>query len=494
MATLTTNELFRVLAPTCFFKGQTTNFHGIAGHSSQAAPGMVFFALPSKRRGQEGFIELALHKGATAIVAPESVVLKKQSTFSHITFFGVKDIRLALAETAQMLFPEAPGFLAAVTGTNGKTSIAQFTQQLWALTDHNAVSLGTLGLQGMNYEHLPPSLTTPEPLDLYPLLDEAYHQGMTHAVLEASSHGLHQRRLDGLRFQVGCFSNFSQDHLDYHLNLRTYWLAKMRLFKELMKPGGTAIINASLPYPYDLSEACKKKNLTCWTYGVEGNDVKVTHVEHTEAGQNVEAVFFDQKESFFLPLQGRFQLENALAAILIVHASGVALRNVLAQTEKLKGVQGRLEYVGMTPKGGCVYVDYAHTPDALRVVLENLRSHVKGNLLLVFGCGGDRDTSKRIHMGEVAERGADHVIVTDDNPRLEEPDKIRADILKGAPHAQSIGERSEAISTAIQKLGKDDTLLIAGKGHERFQIIGTRHLPFNDKHIALKIIRQLKAS
>jgi UDP-N-acetylmuramyl-tripeptide synthetase len=494
MATLTTNELFRVLKPACFFKGQTTSFHGVADHSSQAAPGMVFFALPSKRRGPEGFIELALHKGATAVVAPDSVVLKKQSTFSHITFFGVKDIRLALAETAKMLFPEAPEFLAAVTGTNGKTSIAQITQQLWALTNHSAISLGTLGLQGMNYDHLPPSLTTPEPLDLYPLLDEAYHQGVTHCVLEASSHGLHQRRLDGLTFQVGCFSSFSQDHLDYHLNLRTYWLAKMRLFKELLKTGGTAIVNTSLPYPYDVSEACKKKNLTCWTYGLEEGDVKVKNVQHTREGQNVEAIFFDQSVSFFLPLQGRFQLENVLASILIVHASGVPLSDILAQIEHLKAVQGRLEYVGTTPKGGHVYVDYAHTPDALKVVLDSLRPQTQGNLWLVFGCGGDRDTGKRTQMGEIAAKGADHVIVTDDNPRLEDPEKIRGDVLKGVPQAQSIAERSEAITTAIQKLDKDDTLLIAGKGHERFQIIGTRHLPFNDKHIALKVIRQLKAS
>ena len=492
--TLTTNELFRVLKPTCFFKGQTTNFHGVADHSSQAAPGMIFFALPSKRRGPDGFIDLALHKGATAIVAPDVVVLKKQSTFSHITFFGVKDIRLALAETAHMLFPKAPPFLAAVTGTNGKTSIAQFAQQLWSLAGHKAISLGTLGLQGMDHVHMPPTLTTPEPLDLYPLLDEAQHEGVTHGVLEASSHGLHQRRLDGLCFDVGCFSNFSQDHLDYHLNLRTYWLAKMRLFKELLKTQGTAILNVGLPYPYDLSEVCKKKNLTCWTYGFDEGNFRIKNVRHTNEGQDVEALFFDQPISFFFPLQGRFQLENLLAALLIVHASGVSLEELATQTSNLKHIHGRLEYVGTTPSGGTVYVDYAHTPDALKVVLENLKPQTEKSLWLVFGCGGDRDSGKRVQMGEIAAQWANHVIVTDDNPRLEDPEKIRLDILKGAPQAQSIAERSEAITTAIQGLQKGDVLLIAGKGHERFQVIGTRHLPFSDKHIALKVLRQLKAS
>ncbi len=494
MTTLTTELLFRTLRPSCFFKGQTTNFHGITDHSSQAGPGIVFFALPSKQRGPEGFIDLALHKGVTAIVAPEAVVMKKQTIFSHITFFGVKDIRLALAETAHLLFPKTPDFMAGITGTNGKTSIANFTHQLWQSLGKKSISLGTLGLKGMDYLPLSPTHTTPEPLDLYPLLDEAAGHGITHCALEASSHGIHQRRLDGIKFNVGVFSNFSQDHLDYHLNLRTYWLAKVRLFKELIAHQGTAISHINLPHPYDLAEACRKNSLTHWTYGIDDGDVKVNKITCLPEGQKVEATFLGQPLTFSFPLIGRFQLENLIASLLIVHASGVPLEELIPHTQNITPVEGRLEYVGTTPSGGSIYIDYAHTPGALETALKDLRAHTKKSLFVVFGCGGDRDQSKRSQMGNIAHTLADHVIITDDNPRQENPDHIRNDILKGAPDAHSIPGRDEAISVAIDKLKEGDVLVIAGKGHERFQVVGTRSLPFNDKHAALRKLKQLKAS
>lgn len=496
MVQLTTDDLFRILQPTSFFRGQTTQFHGIACHSAQASPGIVFFALPSKKKGPEGFIDISLHKGVTAIVAHEDIVMEKRAIFSHVTFFGVPNIRLALTKAAHFLFPRTPPFLAAVTGTNGKTSIVNFTRQLLQKLGHKAMSIGTLGVTGIqdardDYPLAP--LTTLEPLELYPLLNSATSEGITHAIMEASSHGLHQRRLDGLKFHVGVFSNFSHDHLDYHLNLRTYWLNKTRLFKELMHVEGIAIFHTSLMHSHELSEICRRNGLTHWTYGPEGDAFiqKITCKDHR---QDVTFVAFEKKYQFTLPLLGAFQAENALAALLTVHASGVPIKDILPFMAHLQTAPGRLEHLGSAPNGGDVYVDYAHTPDALETLLKHTRENLEGELYVIFGCGGDRDTTKRARMGEIAAQFAHHVVVTDDNPRMEDPASIRRTIMQGAPKATDFPGRAEAITHTIAHLKKGDRLVIAGKGHECYQIIGHHSLPLSDKNVALKAMRKQEAS
>ncbi|MGB0919283.1 MAG: UDP-N-acetylmuramoyl-L-alanyl-D-glutamate--2,6-diaminopimelate ligase [Holosporaceae bacterium] len=494
MTTLSIETLFEILQPTCFFRGQTTLFEGLTDHSSHARPGLIFFALPSSKRGAEGFIDLALHKGATAIVAPEAVVLKKRLVFSHITFFGVKEIRYSLSKISGALHPERPSFMAAVTGTNGKTSIANLALQLWQHLGKKAASLGTLGLQGVDVEAPQSSLTTMEPLAFYPLLSAIAKKGISHCVLEASSHGLDQRRLDDIAFHAGVFSSFSRDHLDYHGNMRTYWLSKARLFKELVVENGIAILNDNLSYPYELAEACRRRNLRMWFYGFDKGDFRIKDLKVTPRGQEVLATCFGKEISFAVPLIGRFQAANVMAAILLVHASGVDIADILKVTPLLKSTPGRLEYVGASPKGGHVYLDYAHTPDALEIMLQHMRPHTKKRLFVLFGCGGDRDKGKRSLMGAVATTYADEVIVTDDNPRYEDPSEIRQNILKGAQGAREIAERADAILTAVSELEKDDVLVIAGKGHETLQWIGSHSVPFSDQQVALRAIKQLQSA
>ena len=494
MTTLSIETLFDILKPTCFFRGQTTRFEGLTDHSSHARPGLIFFALPSAKRGEEGFIDLALHKGATGIVALESVVLQKYRVFSHITFFGVQDIRHSLSKISGALHPERPSFMAAVTGTNGKTSVVNFTHQILQHCGKQSSALGTLGLSGAKTQLKLSNLTTPEPLTLYPLLDDLKKQGKTHCVLEASSHALDQHRLDDIVFNVGVFTSFSRDHIDYHGNMRTYWLAKARLFKDLVVEEGIAILSNNLSYPHEIAEACRRRRLKTWLYGFKEGDFYIKNINPTPKGQDVEAVFFKKSIAFSVPLVGQFQVENVMAAMLVAYASGVDLDAILKVVPCLKPAHGRLEHIGQSPKGGHIYLDYAHTPDALEVMLKDLRAHTKKRLCVLFGCGGDRDKGKRSMMGAVATQHADHVIITDDNPRYEDPADIRQDILKGCDKAVEIEDRADAIITAVEMLEHNDVLVIAGKGHETMQYVGSRSMPFSDQQVVLKALKQLQSA
>ncbi len=488
--------LIKKLAPVHVFLGQNPVFFNITMHSAQASPNGLFFAIPGHRVKGFDFIADALKQGVSGIVVEERLFFKARELFPEVTCVGVSDVSFAFAQAASLFFPQKPAFLAAVTGTNGKTSVAHFTRTLWGKLQKKAASFGTLGLclEGLTLEvsqKFHENLTTPDPLVLSSSLDFLTSKGLQNCILEASSHGLDQKRLHGLKFQVGAFTSFSQDHLDYHPSLSDYWEAKTTLFKDLLTPGGTALLNGQLPHVETLESLCREKKINVWRYGQDGREITLLNLTADAACQQITFRFLGDEITLRLPFTGLFQAENFLAAFSIVFLSGVPVPDILKAAESLTPPPGRLEYIGRTEKGGDIYVDFAHTPDALQIVLTHLRSHTPGKIHLVFGCGGDRDQEKRLQMGKVASLLADYVIVTDDNPRTESPGHIRSQIMQGCPKAEEIEDRRAAIQKGIQKLEAGDFLLIAGKGHEAHQIIGNQIKDFDDRAIARQLIANL---
>ncbi len=396
----------------------------------------------------------------------------------RITFVSVKNARRTLALAAAKIFPRQPQTIAAVTGTSGKTSVAAFTRQIWSALGHPAASIGTIGVVSPKGEHYG-SLTTPDPVDLHRTLDQLTGEGVTHLALEASSHGLDQHRLDGVRVAAGAFTNLSRDHLDYHPTIEAYFAAKLRLFEDLIVPGGTAVIGVDDCYAGQVVEAAKKRGLKIIAVGEHGDDIKLAGGAIEGFAQIITIAHGGRTYKVKLPLVGAFQVQNAAIAAGLAIATGSEPARVFAALEKLSGAKGRLELAG-TYNGAPVFIDYAHKPDALKKALESLRPYARGKLTVVFGAGGDRDTGKRPIMGRIAAENADRVIVTDDNPRSESPAAIRSAILAEARGAVEIGDRAEAIRRAIADLKGGDVLLIAGKGHETGQIIGDRVVPFSD--------------
>ncbi|MFL5044192.1 MAG: UDP-N-acetylmuramoyl-L-alanyl-D-glutamate--2,6-diaminopimelate ligase, partial [Xanthobacteraceae bacterium] len=390
----------------------------------------------------------------------------------------VRNARRALALAAARLHPRQPGTVAAVTGTSGKTSVAAFTRQIWQALGHPAASIGTVGIvspQGETYG----SLTTPDPVELHRTLDALAGQGVTHLAMEASSHGLDQHRLDGVRIAVGGFTNLSRDHLDYHATFDAYVAAKLRLFQELLEPGAAAVIAMDQDEALAFAESAAQRGLRVMTVGRRGSGICALKSAIDGYAQKLTLAHEGRKYHIRLPLVGAFQVENALVAAGLAIATDSDPADVFAALEGLKGAKGRLELVG-DKNGAPIFVDYAHKPDALAKALEALRPYVRRRLTVVFGCGGDRDRGKRPMMGAIAVDKADRVIVTDDNPRSENPAAIRAAILAAAPGAIEIGDRGAAIRQAVTDLEQGDVLLIAGKGHESGQIVGDRVLPFTD--------------
>ena len=390
----------------------------------------------------------------------------------------VKNARRALALAAANFFPRQPGTIAAVTGTSGKTSVAAFTRQIWAALGLQAASIGTIGVVSPRGEKYG-SLTTPDPVELHRTLDQLAGEGVTHLALEASSHGLDQHRLDGVRIAAGAFTNLSRDHLDYHLTIEAYLAAKLRLFEELVAPNGTAVIDADDCYAGQVVEAARKRGLKIMTVGEHGDDIKLVGGALDGFAQVVTIAHGGREFKVKLPLVGAFQVQNAAVAAGLAIATGADPARVFAALEHLTGAKGRLELAG-SKNGAPIFIDYAHKPDALAKALAALRPYASGKLVVVFGAGGDRDAGKRPIMGRIAAENADRVIVTDDNPRSENPAAIRAAILAAAKGATEIGDRAEAIRAAIAELKAGDVLLIAGKGHETGQIIGDRIVPFSD--------------
>ncbi len=467
---------------------QDTEIRGLSADSRAVAAGYLFAALPGSRADGRAFIDQAVANGAVAVLAPEGTSLKGYD--SPVALITDANPRRRLAVMAARFYDRQPKTVATVTGTNGKTSVASFTRQIWQHLGHRAASLGTLGLEPPHPD-APASLTTPDPVELHRCLAALAGDGFEHLVMEASSHGLDQYRLDGVRVTAAAFTNLSRDHLDYHGDMDAYWAAKLRLFSDLLAADGTAVLNADLPVFGELRALCTKRGVRILTYGTAESDLRLMTQEPTTEGQRLRLDILGRAAKVNLPLAGTFQAHNALAALGLAIATGTEPDAALAAIAHLEGVSGRIEPVAGTPAGGQVFVDYAHTPDALETVLGALRPHTKGELFVVFGCGGDRDRGKRPMMGDIARRLADRVIVTDDNPRTEDPAAIRREILAAIPNAKEFSDRGEAIASAMAALGPGDVLVIAGKGHESGQIVGDRVLPFNDRDVARAVCQRM---
>ncbi len=448
---------------------------GLAVDSRAVKPGDVFFALGGSKTDGTRFIGAAIEAGAVAIVADHSHSVS-------VPVIVTSNPRRALALAAAAFYPRQPQTIAAVTGTSGKTSVAAFTRQLWDSLGHDAASLGTIGIVS-RHRNVYGSLTTPDPVALHRALDELAGEGVTHLALEASSHGLDQHRLDGVRIAAAAFTNLSRDHMDYHPTVEHYLAAKLRLFTDLAPEGAPAVIAADHEHSAAVIAAARARKLDVMTVGRHGEGIRLVEAAIDGFGQKMTVEYRGQTYRLRLPLVGEFQIENALvAAGLVIATSGNAAR-VFAALENLEGAKGRLELIGER-NGAPVFVDYAHKPDALMKALEALRPYAKKRLVVVFGAGGDRDAGKRPLMGAIAMQHADAVIVTDDNPRSEKPGAIRAEILAAAKGAKEIGDRAEAIRSAVASLQPGDVLLIAGKGHETGQIVGDKVLPFSDHEAA----------
>ena len=457
---------------------------GLTADSRAVKPGFLFAALPGQKAQGRDFIEAAVQAGAAAVLTDQAAPAN-----SPVPFVSTRNPRLALSRLAAAFYGAQPETVVAVTGTSGKTSTVQFARQLWAKSGARAASLGTLGItrdEGTEEGEL----TTADPVTLHQILARLAHEGITHLAMEASSHGLDQFRLDGVRLRAAGFTNLSRDHLDYHGTMAAYLAAKARLFDEVLAADGIAVLNADIPEFDVLAGRCRAAGRRYVSYGDAGQELRLLKHELLSEGQRLTLSVFGQPHSLTLPLAGRFQGMNVLCALGLVLASGLAVDAAIAAAARLTGVCGRLEYVGSRPAGGAVYVDYAHKPDALEKVLGALRPHAEGRLIVLFGCGGDRDPGKRPQMGAIAQKLADHVIVTDDNPRTEDAAKIRRQILEACPEAEEIGGRGEAIHHAIGILRAGDVLILAGKGHETYQIIGQEKFPFDDRAVARNALKE----
>ncbi|MGY8711001.1 UDP-N-acetylmuramoyl-L-alanyl-D-glutamate--2,6-diaminopimelate ligase [Bradyrhizobium sp. 18BD] len=448
---------------------------GVALDSRVVKPGDLFFALPGSKTDGARFIDAAVAAGAVAVVGDHVPAAGK------VPFVTVANPRRALALAAARFFPAQPATIAAVTGTSGKTSVAAFTRQIWERLGHASASIGTIGLVSPK-RTVYGSLTTPDPIALHRQLDEIAREGVTHLAFEASSHGLDQYRLDGVRVSAGGFTNLSRDHMDYHPTVAHYLAAKLRLFRELVAPGGAAVISADHDCSAEAIDAANSRGLRVMAVGRKGDGgegIRLVEAEVEGFAQKLTVEHRGKRYAVRLPLVGEFQIENALVSAGLAIGTGSDAANVFASLEHLEGAKGRLERVGER-NGAPIFVDYAHKPDALAKALQALRPYARRRLVVVFGAGGDRDAGKRPIMGEIAADNADGVIITDDNPRSEKPEAIRAEILAAAKGAREIGDRAAAIRIAIEELQDGDALLIAGKGHETGQIVGGQVLPFSD--------------
>lgn len=460
---------------------------GVTADNRKVEPGYLFVAIAGVRADGAQFAVKAAQAGAVAIAGER----RPDGLPGHVAFIAVNNARRALALAAAKLHARQPATIVAVTGTSGKTSVAAFTREIWSALGVPAASVGTVGVvspKGETYG----SLTTPDPVELHRTLDQLVGEGVTHLALEASSHGLDQHRLDGVRIAAGAFTNLSRDHLDYHPTIEAYLAAKLRLFSDLIAPGGTAVIDVDDCYAGQVVDAARKRGLKVMTVGEAGEDIKLVGGAIDGFAQRVEMAHGGRTYNVKLPLVGGFQVQNAAVAAGLAIATGSDPARVFKALENLTGAKGRLELAG-TRNGAPIFIDYAHKPDALAKALAALRPYVSGKLIVVFGAGGDRDTGKRPIMGRIAHDNADHVIVTDDNPRSENPAAIRAAILAQAPGATEIGDRAKAIRTGIAELKQGDVLLIAGKGHETGQLIGGKTLPFSDHEAVQAALKETAA-
>jgi UDP-N-acetylmuramoyl-L-alanyl-D-glutamate--2,6-diaminopimelate ligase len=467
---------------------------GVTADSRSVKPGFLFAALRGMKTDGRSFAGEAVRRGAVAILTDDAVALPLDAEARRrVAILTDPNPPRRLALLAARFYRRQPGTIVAVTGTNGKTSVAHFAREIWSALGYQAASLGTLGLVSPAGRRSG-ALTTPDPVALHRDLAELAAAGIERVALEASSHGLAQYRLDGISPAAAAFTNLTRDHLDYHGDMASYRAAKWRLFAELLAPGGTAVLNADSPECAALAALCQARGHRIIRFGhAPGSELHIVELVPLPSGQHLTVEPFGARNDIVLPLVGEFQATNVLAALGLTLATGAAVRDALAVLPRLAAVPGRMQYIDETATGAAVFVDYAHTPDALATVLRALRPHARRRLAVVFGAGGDRDRGKRPLMGSVASELADRVYVTDDNPRGEDPAEIRRAILDAAPGAIEIGDRREAIGAAIADLGSGDVLVIAGKGHETGQIIGGAVLPFDDAAVAREALAAVRS-
>jgi UDP-N-acetylmuramoyl-L-alanyl-D-glutamate--2,6-diaminopimelate ligase len=458
--------------------GENALVTGFAIDHRKVAPGTIFGAFEGARFNGEDFIADAVKAGAIAVVARPGA---KVEGAVHIADDNPRE---KFAWAAAQFFAPFPATAVAVTGTNGKTSTVEMTRQLWRMRGFHAASIGTLGVTTAD-DTVSTGLTTPDVVTFLSNVAGLGREGVSHVAFEASSHGLSQYRTEGLPVKAAAFTNLSRDHLDYHGDMETYFHAKMRLFADVLDlDGGTAVVWADDPNSPRIEDLARQRGNKLVTVGEHGSTLRLVGRDPTLLGQGLVIENDGQTYKVNLPLIGAYQAANALVAAGLVIATGGDVAQTLSDLSRLQPVRGRLERAVITRVGAPVYVDYAHTPDALEAAIAALKPHTKGRLILVFGAGGDRDTGKRVPMGQAAVAGADVVIVTDDNPRSEDPAAIRRDVLEGAPGAIEIGGRREAIQAAVDMAASEDIVLIAGKGHEQGQIVGDMVLPFDDVSVA----------
>lgn len=458
---------------------------GLTADSREVRPGFLFAALPGSVRDGRDFIPQAIASGASAILTTSDYRLS--SPVDGVALIGDAEPRRLFARTAAAFYGAQPEHCVAVTGTNGKTSVAVFTRQIWSMLGRRAASIGTLGMHSPDIR-LEESLTTPDPVMLHGLLAQLAESGVTHTVLEASSHGLDQFRVDGVALKAAAFTNLSRDHLDYHGDMNAYLAAKARLFTEVLTDDGVAVLNADDPCFSQLEEQIGGR-CRILSYGVNGGSIEIAELVPLADGLAVRLVINGAECDLSLGLIGGFQAYNLCAALgLVLAEENIDRAAVIEAASKLQGAPGRMQLVARRPNGGSVFVDFAHTPDALKTVLMAIRPHVSGSLNVLFGAGGDRDRGKRPLMGQAAAEYADRVTVTDDNPRTEDAAFIRREVMQGCPEATETGDRAEAIATCIKALGPEDALVIAGKGHESGQIVGDTKLPFDDAQVARQAV------
>lgn len=455
---------------------------GLNSDSRRIEPGDIFFALPGQNVHGNQFVADAVKRGALAIISDTAPVGDP-----GVPVIIVKDVRASYARAASRIFEPQPEITVAVTGTNGKTSVASFVRQIWHYAGIPGASVGTLGVDTAT-RHIDGSLTTPDSRTLHQSMRALKAQGIDHVALEASSHGLDQRRLDGMHFEAVAFTNLSRDHLDYHQDMDAYRNAKLRLFTDLLVDGGAAVVNVDDPEYEPFMFAALGASATLLTVGREGAYIEVLDIKPEGYGQRVQVRHVGEKMSFHLPLTGEFQVSNAIVAAALAMSSGVDKAQAFPALSELVGAKGRLELVA-EHNGAAVFVDYSHTPDALKTALNALRPYATNKLTVVFGCGGDRDKGKRPQMGAIASELADIVIVTDDNPRTEDARTIRGEILAMAKGAKEIADRKAAIIEGVKGLKPGDVLLIAGKGHEDYQIVGTTKTHFSDHEVVAEAIK-----
>ena len=459
-----------------------TEVTGITVDSREVKAGFVFVAIPGTRLDGADFAQYAVRQGAVAVIATKDGVKRAKATMGgllKVPFLICRNPRAELARLAALWYGTQPETMVAVTGTNGKTSVAQFVQQIWRADGRAAAALGTTGVIGEGFEE-PLSMTTPEPLTLHALLARLAEKGCTHASMEASSHGLAQHRLDGVRLAAAALTNITRDHMDYHADHDAYVAAKLRLFDELLPPDGVAVLNGDdAAFPLARVAAAGREIITVGRSAEAA--LRLTGASFRRYGQDITVGWKGEEHKISLSLIGDFQAQNVLSAAALALATGTSAEAVFAALPKLTGVRGRMERAAIRENGAAIYVDYAHTPDALATAIDALRPHCQGRLIVVFGAGGDRDPGKRVMMGMAVAKRADSAIVTDDNPRSEDPAAIRKAVLAGCPEADEIGDRTAAILAGIDALkAPGDCLLIAGKGHEQGQEVAGKVLPFDD--------------